>query len=190
MNWQLSTVNNEIIEAEKIGCGAYGNLFKCDKGRVFKIFQIKTSAYREFISLKTFEDQCKAYEKAQKPESLNSLVPKYYGRYELSRIEHLDEDVTSNYYPKCCYSIEYIESVATPEETQVFKDRYEAEFHNHGIMYTIDCEIRKGADGFKMIDFGTQGVLERIEELCNYNEANFSDAIKITFNHECKNEGA
>jgi len=190
MNWKLSTTDNEIIEAEKIGSGAYADGFKCDKGRVFKIFQAKTSTYREFISLKTFEDQCKAYEKAQKLESLNSLVPKYYGRYELSKIEHLNEDVTANYYPNCCYSIEYIERVATTEETRVFKDQHEAEFHNHDIMYMVDCEIRKGADGLKMIDFGTRDVLKRIEELCDYDEANFSDPIKNAFNQECENEGA
>ena len=184
MSWQFTTTKNAIIKAKKIGNGAYGDVFKCDEGRVYKIFQARTSPYREFISLKTFEDQCEAYIKAQKSQSLSGLVPRYYGIHELSKIEYLNKDMTSSYYPACCYSIEYIERIATFEESNAFKERHETEFHTHGIMYTEDCEIRKSSDGFKMIDFGIRGVIERIEELCDYNEANFNDAIKNTFNQE------
>jgi hypothetical protein len=92
---------------DRIGKGAFADVFSPDGERAYKLFRRLTDPEIAHAQPLIFQSETDAYDIVSKHPELMKYTPAYFGRIVVSAVlNDAGEDVTGNYWPKLCYVME------------------------------------------------------------------------------------
>jgi hypothetical protein len=147
----------------RIGRGAYADVFSPDGRRAYKLFRQITDDEIAHAQPFIFRAESWAYELAAKHAELTKYTPEYFGTLTISTVlNEAGDDVTGAYWPTLCYSMQRVD--ADPHERKFgsfFETRswprfqvIERLFEDAGIRHLGDASVLHWRRKYpKVIDF-------------------------------------
>jgi hypothetical protein len=161
--------------ANKIGCGAYADIFRAPQEIVvYKLFisgkhptnqsQDLTEPEDDDRRQKTFVSECEAYRLASKHSFLAKHVPRFFRPCVIHDVVGSAGSVAEQFMLDHCYSMEYIDGVPVEigelfaGNCPVHVERALQAFRECGIKHLLDASVFFAHDpnNFKFIDFAVE----------------------------------
>src|SRR5271169_5429847 len=157
---------SQMFPATKIESpGAFADIFIIED-KIYKVFighkhhrcgSPERKSLEDELRRITFKSEYDAWEIAAKSEELKSIIPIYYGKCVITRInDENGSDVSDRYLLECCLSMEKINGKDI--KFDLLKSEYPeiiAKFQKAGIKYTLDMSAfpPDGNRAISLIDF-------------------------------------
>lgn len=135
--------------------------------------KFKENAYRNSV----FESEFKAYQRIQNSQILLDHTPIFGGKVNIETVLDKGVDISENFLLDCCYKMEYIQGksgklfslIRNKKDLQALQRKIGFEicdirkaFRENGVMYLTDSQYIFNDLQFKIVDFGTEDILNII----------------------------